>query len=406
MANFLEFNCTACGEANLLEASEMPAEGLARTCQTCGVALFVRREDTAAGGSYSNELSVSPLPSGGPSEEPGFGLQLRLPSGDVETVSPEAMAQAIETGKVKPWDLVSNDGQEFHPASDDPELQHVFVRGDFTPVIQRRCANHRSETPAGTCRKCGRGYCAECVATLIQVQPRLCPACNGLVQDPDPRLTELPPWERWQEILRYPIENDAWKITAALGALVWLGSLSLVLLPLNLIALALMVHVAASSCRGEKKLAVDPKLNLKRLAGQVLPIALFTAIVVGIVVGIEVNAPPFMRAVLQLPLTLAAFAYLPMALGLLLLGQPTAKAFDPSTVTTGIKTLREDYLLIVLFLVAISVVVVALQTLFSFIPWLGRILGAAALAYGAIAQAHALGSLLYLNRERILAAAR
>ena len=90
----------------------------------------------------------------------------------------------------------------------------------------------------------------------------------------------------------------------------------------------------------------------------------------------------------------------------MLLGQGTAKAFDPATVVAAIKTLREDYLLIVLFLIAISVIVIALQTLFSFIPWLGRLLGAAALAYGAIAQAHALGALLYLNRERILAAAR
>jgi hypothetical protein len=240
----------------------------------------------------------------------------------------------------------------------------------------------------------------------MQMRPRLCPACNGAVHDPDPRLTELPPWERWREILRYPIDNDAWKITAVLGAIAWLASLSVFLLPLNLVALALVVHVAASSCRGDKKLSIDPNLDLRRLAGQVLPIALFTAVVVGIVVGIELNAPPSARAILQLPLTLGAFAYLPMALGLLLLGQATAKAFDPSAVTAAIKTLREDYLLIVLFLVALSVAVVALQTLFSFIPWLGRILGAAALAYGAIAQAHALGSLLYLNRERILAAVR
>lgn len=406
MANFLEFNCSACGEANLLEASEMPAEGLARTCQTCGVALFVRREDTAVGGSYSGDLSVSTLPAGNVSNEEGFGLHLRMPKGAIETVSADALAQAIEAGRVKPWDLVSSDGREFHPASDHPELQHVFVRGDFTPVIERRCVNHRSESPAGTCGKCGRGYCSECTATLMQMRPRLCPACNGAVHDPDPRLTELPPWERWREILRYPIDNDAWKITAVLGAIAWLASLSVFLLPLNLVALALVVHVAASSCRGDKKLSIDPNLDLRRLAGQVLPIALFTAVVVGIVVGIELNAPPSARAILQLPLTLGAFAYLPMALGLLLLGQATAKAFDPSAVTAAIKTLREDYLLIVLFLVALSVAVVALQTLFSFIPWLGRILGAAALAYGAIAQAHALGSLLYLNRERILAAVR
>lgn len=405
MANFLEFNCSACGQANLLEASEMTPEGVARTCQSCGVSLLVRGEDTAAAGSYAPELSVSRLE---PQEDPheGFGIQLRVPTGKVETVSPDAIAHGIQAGRVRPWDLVSDDGQEFHPASDHPELQQMFVASDFTPVIQRRCVNHDDEAPAGTCRKCGRSYCADCIATLIRGQPRLCPACHGTVQDPDPRLTELPPWERWRDILRYPVVNDAWKVTAALGALVWLGSLTVFLIPLYVVALALAVHVASSSIRGEKKLAIDPNLDLKKLAEQVVPVAIFTAVVVAIVVGIELYFPPTVRAVLQLPLTLASFAYLPMALGLLLLGRGTAKAFDPNTVIASIKTLREDYLLIVLFIVAISVIVVALQTLFSFVPWLGRLLGAGALAYGATAQAHALGSLLYLNRERILAAAR
>ena len=408
MANFLEFNCSACGEGNLLDASEMPADGVARTCQSCGASLFVRREDTATAGSDSGELSVSTRPAGDVAED-SIGIRLRLPSGSVETVSAEAVEHGIQDGRVKPWDLVSDNGQEFHAASDHPELQQLFLRDDFTAVIQRRCVNHRQNAPAGTCRKCGRSYCKECLETLIQVQPRLCPACNGTVQDPDPRLTELPPWERWQEILRYPIENNAWKITAVLGGLVWLGGLSVFLLPLYFVALALVVYVAASSIRGENKLAIAPNIDLKKLGEQVIPVAIFTTTVTAIVVGIEFYAPPFARAMLQLPLTLVSFAYLPMALGLLLLGQGTAKAFEPKTVITAIKTLREDYLLIVLFLIAISVMVIALQTLFSlfsFIPWLGRLLGAAALAFGATAQAHALGSLLYLNRERILATVR
>ena len=405
MANFLEFNCSACGEGNLLDASEMLAEGVARTCQSCGVSVFVRREDTASAGSDSGGLSVSTLPATGAPED-SIGIHLRLPSGRVETVSAEAVEHGIQDGRVKPWDLVSDNGQEFHAASEHPELQQLFHRDDFTAIIQRRCVNHRQNAPAGTCRKCGRSYCKECLETLIQEQPRLCPACHGAVQDPDPRLTELPPWERWQEILRYPIENNAWKITAVLGGLVWLGGLSIFLLPLYFVALALVVHVAASSIRGEKKLAIAPNLDLKKLGEQVIPVAMFTTVVTAIVVGIEFYAPPFARAVLQLPLTVASFAYLPMALGLLLLGQGTAKAFEPKTVIAAIKTLREDYLLIVLFLIAISVMVIALQMLFSFIPWLGRLLGAAALAYGATAQAHALGSLLYLNRERILATVR
>ena len=405
MANFLEFNCSACGQANLLDASEMPAEGVARTCQSCGVSVFVLREDTATAGSDSGGLSVSTLPAAGAPED-SIGIHLRLPSGSVETVSAEAFLHGIQDGRVKPWDLVSDNGQEFHPASDHPELTQLFLHDDFTCVIQRRCVNHRENAPAGTCRQCGRSYCKQCLETLIQVQPRRCPACNGAIQDPDPRLTELPPWERWREILRYPIENNAWKIAAALGALIWLGSLSIFLLPLYFVALALVVHVAASSIRGEKKLTIAPNLDLTKLGEQVIPVAIFTTVVTGIVVGIEFYAPPSTRAILQLPLTVVSFAYLPMALGLLMLGQGTAKAFQPKTVITAIKTLREDYLLIVLFLIAISVVVIALQTLFSFIPWLGRLLGAAALAYGAIAQAHALGSLLYLNRERILATVR
>jgi hypothetical protein len=404
VANFLEFNCSACGQANLLDATEMPAEGVTRTCQSCGVSLFVRLEDTAAAGG-SDELSVSTLPAGD-APEGGMGIHIRLPSGTVETVSADALAHGIQEGRVKAWDLVSDNGHEFTPASEHPELQRLFLPDDFTPVIQRRCANHPQGAPAGTCRKCGRSYCQECVTGLMRAEPRQCPACSGAVLDPDPRLTELPPWERWREILRYPIDNDAWKITAALGALVWLGGLSIFLFPLLFVALALVVHVAASSIRGEKKLAIDPNLDLKKLAEQVIPVAVFTIVVAGIVVGIELYAPPFARAVLQLPLTLASFAYLPMALGLLLLGCGTAKAFEPGAVIAAIKTLREDYLLIVLFLIAISVIVIALQTLFSFIPWLGRVLGAAALAYGAVAQAHALGSLLYLDRERILAVVR
>ena len=403
MANFLEFNCSACGQANLLDAGEMPAEGVARTCQSCGVSLFVRREDTATAG--SDELSVSTVTPGETAAE-GFGIHVRVPSGSVETVSADALAHGIQEGRVKPWDLVSDNGQDYYPASDHPELQRLFVPDDFTPVIQRRCVNHRQSAPAGTCRKCGRSYCDDCVKTLMHAEPKHCPACSGAVQDPDPRLTELPPWERWREILSYPIENNAWKITAALGALLWLGGLSVYLLPLYLVALALVVHVASSSIRGEKKLTIAANLDLKKLAEQVVPVAIFTAAVVGIVVAIEFNAPPFARAVVQLPLTVVSFAYLPMALGLLLLGKGTTKAFQPNTVIAAIKTLREDYLLIVLFLIAISVVVIALQTLFSFVPWLGRLLGAAAAAYGAIAQAHALGSLLYLNRERILATVR
>ena len=401
MSDFLEFNCSACGHGNLLESAEMPPEGMARTCQSCGASVYIRREDTADGGGYG-ELTVETLPPSPDAEEgEGIGLHLRLSTGTVQTLSADAVAHGIQDGRVRPWDLVSDNGVDFYQASQHEELQHYFAPGDMTPVISRTCINHREQPPAGTCRKCGRSYCADCFSTILQMQPRQCPACNGSVQDPDPRLTEKPPWERWRDVARYPIVDDAWRITAFIGGFFFVGALSLFLIPAYLVSLLLLTHVAKSSAEGVKKLTLD-NLKPEPLLKQFVPIAVFAAVMGGIALAIDLFVSPTGRAFLQLPITLIAFAYFPMAIGLLLLGKSTATAFEPKTVIQAIKTLREDYLLIALFLIAISVVVLALQILFSFIPYLGRLLAAAALAYGSVGQAHALGSLLYLHRERVL----
>ena len=86
------------------------------------------------------------------------------------------------------------------------------------------------------------------MSTLIQVEPKRCPACSGSVQPPDPRLRERPAWERWREVLRYPVKGGAWRITAISGLLLWFASLSVYFVPLYLMALILFVH-AFGTCQ-------------------------------------------------------------------------------------------------------------------------------------------------------------
>jgi len=366
----------------------------------------VRREDTAEAGSSPVTLSVSPLGSDLAEEGDSLGVHLRLSSGTVERVSIDAIEHGIQAGRVRPWDLVSNDGKEFHRASDHPELEHLFVSSDFVAVLQRRCVNHRGQMPAGTCQRCGRSYCEECIEKLIQVQPRLCPACSGPVEDPDPRLTERPVWERIPEIVRYPVVEDAWKTTLATGVLIWLASLSLFSSPLYLVALGLFLFIMTDSAAGGKKLALGSNLDFKRLFEQAASLAAFTVALLALIAVFQMFLSPSSRAFLWLPVTVLFFAYYPMAAGLLLIERDKSKALQPRSVVKAIWELKEEYLLAALLLVALSIAGIAGQTLFSFIPWLGGLLGAVALAYASIAQAHTVGALLYLHRERILAAIR
>jgi hypothetical protein len=145
---------------------------------------------------------------------------VKLPTGKVERLSMEAIEQGIQMRRILPWDLLSNDGRDFAPASDSPELRRHFLPGDFTAQAQARCANHGDAMAAATCRRCGRSYCGTCAGTLLKIQPRLCPACNGACAEPDPRLRETPPWKRPKEIARFPIDGSAWICHAPVGALV------------------------------------------------------------------------------------------------------------------------------------------------------------------------------------------
>lgn len=394
MSDFIELRCPSCDRANLVDRGEVGPGGTWRNCQSCNARIFVSPEGGASAGSYAPELEEG--------EGGGLGFQVRMPTGRVERLSSEAIEHGVQSGRILPWDLVSGDGQEFGPVSEHPELRDFFVPSDFVTRIASRCANHPDAGPAGTCRKCGRGYCASCIASLIQIQPRLCPACNGAVQDPDPRLKERPPWEDPKWLARLPIEGNAWKVTLGAGLVLWIASLSPFTWPLSLLALGVFIDVAARASRGGKAVAM-PEITKKSLE-QMAPIAALSVVLALPLVVFAWLVSPATSVLLQAPWSLLILLYAPAAIALLLLGLPPAKAVAPRTVLGAVAALKEHYLLLLLGLVAVGVAVVALRTIVSFLPWIDAPLAAVALAYGGVLQAHLLGWTVYMNRERLLAA--
>lgn len=394
MSDFLEFRCPSCDRTNLVDRSEIGESGSWRNCQACNARIYVSGEGAPSGGSYAPESEAPGL------EEGGLGVHLRMPSGKVERLSAEAIEHGVGSGRILPWDLVSDDGQEFVPISDHPELGSLFVPADFTTRIATRCANHPDAAPARTCSRCGRSYCASCVASLLRVEPKLCPACSGPVREPDPRLKERPPWERVQELALLPVEGDAWKITLGMGALIWIASFSYTW-PLALLALTVLVEIALAAARGEKRVSLprDAKKSLRDTA----PIAVLSVVLTLPLAAFPLLFSPATSVLLQAPWSLLILLYGPVAAGLLLLGVAPAKAVHPRSVLRAMGALKEHYLLLLLGFIAVGIAVVAVRVIVSFLPWVDGPLGAFALAYGAVLQAYLLGWTLYMHRERLLA---
>ncbi|HJS75599.1 MAG TPA: hypothetical protein VJ921_15000, partial [Vicinamibacteria bacterium] len=245
MSDFQDVICPSCRGPHLVDLDELPADGDFRACPHCGTSIKVTRNE----GHGVAMVSVV-----APHEEPAESLAvfIRMPNGKIEPLSPEALEQGIQMRRVLPWDQISNNGRDFEAASERPELRRLFLPGDFVPHAQNRCANHADSIAAATCRRCGRSYCSQCAAALLKIQPRLCPACNGPCAEPDVRLRETPPWQRPKEIVRFPIDANAWIVTLLLGALVWLTGSSLYLFALNLLALPLLLDAVLRSSKGAR----------------------------------------------------------------------------------------------------------------------------------------------------------
>jgi hypothetical protein len=404
VSDFLEFTCPACSQPQLIDASELPPEGAWQSCPSCGSSIHVTRE---ASRGVARAAEASPVVASTDEGKQRLGVFLRMPSGAVQHLSAEAIEQGIQMRRIMPWDLASADSREFHPLSEDPELRSLFLPGDFQAVAQQRCANHADAVAAATCRRCGRSYCAACVQTLFKISPRLCPACNGAVSDPDPRLREEPPWRRLAEVVRFPIEGDARFLTLLLGALIWIADLTPFLLPLHLVALVILIDVVLRSSKGEKRWVLSGSLSTEKLRDlfrSALPV-LFLSIVLAIpFVAIPFVFGPSLGVLVQFPVTLFLFFYYPMAAVALLVADDKDRALHPRTVLNAIWKLRDEYFVYIALFIAVAVAAIAAVLVFTFIPFLGPLLSSIALACGWILQAHLLGFFLYMNRERIRAA--
>ena len=404
MSDFQDVICPSCRQPHLVDNDELPEGGEYRACPHCGASIKVTR-DAKGGVAMVTALPVREEPE--ESDESELAIFLKMPSGEIERLSFPALEQVIQMRRVLPWDLVSDDGRDFSPASDRPEIRRLFLPGDFVPHVQTRCATHPDAMPAATCRRCGRSYCSACVGALLRIQPRLCPACNGPCAEPDARLRESPPWQRPKEVARFPIDDNAWIVTLLLGALVWATGSSLYLFPLNLLALPLLLDAVVRSSKGGKTWTVVSRVSdtdWGALLRETIPIALVSVVLAVPFLLIPLALGPGLGVLVQFPMLVFLFFYYPMAVALLLVVDDKDRALAPRTVLKAIWALRDEYFVYLAAFIAVAVGVVACMTVFSFIPLLDRILQSVSLAYGWVLQAHLLGFFIYMNRERIRAA--
>ncbi|HEY7817310.1 MAG TPA: FYVE zinc finger domain-containing protein, partial [Vicinamibacteria bacterium] len=314
----------------------------------------------------------------------------------------------IQMKRVLPWDLISEDEREFIQVSVRPELRRLFASGDFIAKPQSRCANHADLMPAATCRRCGRSYCSQCADNLLRIQPRLCPACNGPCGEPDPRLREDPPWRRPSEILRFPVDQSSWVVTLLLGGLLWIAGSSFVFLPLQLLALPVLVDAVLRSSKGARNWAVLSRLSEIEggsLLRKTIPIAILSIVLALPFLVIPLVVGTWIGVLLQFPILLFVFFYYPMAVALLLVSDDGERAIHPRTVLLAIWALRDEYFLYLALFIAVAVGIVGVVLVLSFVPFVYRILHSIAVAYGWVLQAHILGFFIYMNRERLRAAA-
>jgi len=404
VSDFQDVICPSCRKQHLVDLDELPIEGGYRVCPHCGTSIRVTRDATHG----VAMVSTVPLRQEPAEDEESLAIFLKMPTGNIERLSSGAIEQGIQMRRVLPWDLVSSDGGDFEPASERADLRRLFLPGDFVPHVQSRCANHAEGMPAATCRRCGRSYCSQCVGELLRIQPRLCPACNGPCAEPDSRLKETPPWQRPQEVARFPIDGSAWIVTLLIGVLVWISGSSLYLFPLNLLALPILLDAVVRSSKGAKTWTILSRFSDTEwgpLLREAIPIALLSAVLAVPFLLIPLALGPGLGVLVQFPMMLFLFFYYPMAVALLLVGGDKDRALQPRTVVRAIWALRDEYFVYLALFIAVAVGVVAVMTVFSFLPLVDRILQSAALAYGWVLQAHFLGFFIYMNRERLRAAA-
>jgi hypothetical protein len=194
--------------------------------------------------------------------------------------------------------------------------------------------------------------------------------------------------------------------TAGLALVLWVASSSLVLMPLGILALIFLVYVLAGSAKGRETLRATLQAKPEGedirevIERSLVTLALIVTIAVPFIV-VNTYLPLSIASALTFVLSLAAFIYHPMAIAIAVLSEKPFFAFRPPIVVNQMHALGDDYPALLIGLLILYAAVFIVQFFSRFIPVLGGLIAAFALAYGAILAAHVLGWTFYLNFGRL-----
>jgi hypothetical protein len=353
------------------------------------------------------------IPLATPPPAPAGALyRLRTADGKEEELERDEVVQRIRSRRILPPDRIGVAGGGETAVRDLPELAPFFV--DPRPVDRSRCWNHPGALAKSACTICGRGYCEGCGASVGGRLPlRFCPACEGPVEAPDPRIGAPPFWGELGRVLLFPIERESWATTGGIAILMALGRVFFPFTtPLYLIGVAWILHVIAFSAKGKTELGVGPDVShpadlcwrgltaIGVLVAAFLPVAVLDFWALGsTLAGGRVSWA--LVVALNFPLIALGWAYVPMALGMVAVWHGFGIAFRPHLVVGAIMKIPRDYLMLLAFGFALSAAILAVSVPLGWIPVLGGIVAGFLEAWGAIAFAHALGRTLWRN-ERLL----
>ncbi len=422
--------CPNCGMSLQIPRDKVPKEGAWGRCTACRHRLFIERGELSS--SDENPEIHQPLEIDDPPEigaPPAVQEAWSPPPADSHELAPVAtdelsaeagplilknttgtttqlerneIRQGILAGQILAYDLASDGNGHFEALQKHPFYGELFHR--VSTRIKRHCWNHPDNVSEKICVRCLRCYCTECIPPPVKdgATHRKCWACDGLLEETDPGWREKPYWKRLFKVLRFPLGNLGAMITGGLAVSLWLASLGPATLPFYIPAIAILVYVMAISAKGQESLSTKPAhLDVRELAERSLVGVLVTAAMAAPFFLVNTYLPLGMAAIVSFFLGLFVFGCHAMALGIAVLSDNTAAAFKPKFVIQRIYNMFDDYLTLLLGLLAVNLFFLFQYWALGFIPYAGQPLSKAFMAYGLIVQAHIVGWTFYLNVHRL-----
>jgi hypothetical protein len=330
-------------------------------------------------------------------------------AGETVQVDGAAIQKMIRTRKATPADQAAVEEGVFVPLGSLPEFAPLFA--GFTLPVGRECVNHPGRPALHACPQCHRRFCADCAAASHAGGKTLsvCPACRGLLQATDRRLFEKHWWQEPETALLYPFQGMAWATSLGIGFLMWFGQLLIPFsLPIYFIGLAFILHIIGSVSRGARSMDTGPDISdITNLVGRGAAAFLITVLIA--IPFVVLNLWAVARLMMgggslgmflwNLPLAALAFAYYPMALGVVAVWDNAWLCFRPDLVIGAISKIPREYLILVFGLFIITVMDIAVTLACRFIPLFGGLVAGLVSGYFVVARAYMLGRVLYMNEE-------